>query len=237
MKGKFKPTILILFYFALLTSSANAATLLESADSLFYAKKYTTAFEQYDSAYQTGVVSPSMLLKMAFIKEGLGDHTLALYYLNAYYKLTSNRATLTKMQELAAKNNLSGYEVEDRHFFLNALSKFDLEIQSVLAALILLLSAAIYRSKKRGEMAIGLPVIQLLLVGALLTVSNGWFVPKQAIISTSTFLMTAPSAAAEPVTEVKKGHLVEIVGQSEAWVKIKWEGKDVYIRHAKIKVL
>jgi hypothetical protein len=58
MMRKFKPTILILFYFASFTTVAKPADVLEKADSLFYAKKYTAAFEQYDSALQMGQSSP-----------------------------------------------------------------------------------------------------------------------------------------------------------------------------------
>lgn len=237
MKGKFKLTILILFYLGGFATVAEPAEQLKKADSLFMAKKYTSAFDLYASAYSDGQASPAMLLKMAFIKEGLGDDTQALYYLNKYYSVTADRAVLTKMQELANENQLSGYEVEDRHFFLNALTKYHLVIQLTLVAIILLLTVVIIRSKPKGELPIGVPVIQILLLAVLLTVSNKWLLPKQAIITEATFLMSAPSAASEPIGHVQNGHLVEIIGRTEAWTCIKWEGKDVYVRHAKLRTL
>jgi len=237
MKGKFKPTILILFCLTAFTTVAKPADVLKKADSLFFAKKYTSAFEQYDSAFQMGQASPSMLLKMAFIKEGLGDYTQALYYLNAYYNQTAERPVLLKMQELADENSLAGYKIEDRHFFLNVLTRYDLEIKASLLGVILLLTWVIYKGKKKGDLAIGVPVIQLIFLGLLLTVSNQWLLPNQAIITEKTVLMSAPSAAAEPITPVTKGHKVEIIGQSDAWAKIMWEGRQVYVRATKLKTL
>ena len=237
MIAKFKVTILLLFFIATLSLAATPAEDLAKADSLFFNKKYTEAFEIYQNMMQNNSVSASMLLKMAFIKEGLGDYTSSLYYLHNYYELTNDRSVLVKMSELADKKSLSGYTVEDKHFFLNAINKYKLAIQSVLVALLLLLTVYVYRAKQKNELAIGVPIIQLVLIVALMTVTNGWFQPDQAIISENTFLMSAPSAASEPIGSVSKGHLVVVLEHTEVWTKIQWDEKEVYIRSAKLREL
>jgi len=64
---------------------------IELADSLFNQQKYTQSFEIYNRILKTdNLTSPAMLLKMAYIKEGLGDYSNALYYLNLYYLQTHN---------------------------------------------------------------------------------------------------------------------------------------------------
>src|SRR4051812_48821245 len=77
---------------------------LHKADSLFDSKKYIESFEIYhqilDSSDQ---YSPRMLKKMAFIKEGLGDYTSALYYLNLFYSSNPDNEVLKKMEELGLK--------------------------------------------------------------------------------------------------------------------------------------
>ena len=60
-----------------------------------------------------------MLLKIAYIKEGLGDITSAQYYLNEYYLATSNEQALQKMEDLAEANDLKGYQHNDITFFFN----------------------------------------------------------------------------------------------------------------------
>jgi uncharacterized protein YgiM (DUF1202 family) len=60
---------------------------LVKADSLFEQKKYTESFDLYEQILdEEQLASPKMLLKMAFIKEGLGDYSRALYFLNVYYQ-------------------------------------------------------------------------------------------------------------------------------------------------------
>lgn len=237
MIAKFKASILLLFFITTISAAASPAEDLAKADSLFFNKKYTEAFEIYNDLQQSSSVSPSMLLKMAFIKEGLGDYTSSLYYLHNYYQLTNDRTVLVKMSELADKKSLSGYTVEDKHFFLNAINKYKLEIQLLLAALILLLTVYAFRARSKNELPIGIPVIQLFVGVVLLIITNGWFQPKQAIIKDNTFLMSAPSAASEPIGSVSKGHLVVVLEQTDVWTKIQWDEKEVYIRSAKLREL
>ena len=73
------------------------------ADSLFEANKYTESFEVYNTVLEQGDYTPGMLLKMAFIKEGLGDVSGAMYFLNQYYNLTSNKKVLAKLEEIARR--------------------------------------------------------------------------------------------------------------------------------------
>jgi len=43
------------------------------ADSLFNQRSYKEAMEIYEVNFESGIYSTSMLLKMAFIAEGIGD--------------------------------------------------------------------------------------------------------------------------------------------------------------------
>jgi hypothetical protein len=109
------------------------------ADSLFAQKKYTQSFELYHDIQKSDKkTSSAMLLKMAFIKEGLGDYTNALYYLNLYYLKTYNKRVLKKMENLAEQNKLAGYNYDDAEFFLNLYHQYQLQIDLLLTALILL---------------------------------------------------------------------------------------------------
>jgi len=97
---------------------------LANADSLFALQKYTQSYQLYDSIYSAGFVSPSMLMKMAFIQEGLGDYTMALYYLNDYYTITSNELVLEKMENLAEKHSLMGYDYSDTDYFISVYHEY-----------------------------------------------------------------------------------------------------------------
>src|SRR5688572_16230256 len=96
------PTFLLVF--SLQSSFAQVSShRLKTADSLFATKLYTQSFEHYEEILLQKQYTPAMLLKMAFIQEGLNHIGRALYYLNLYYLATKDKTTLDKIQELANK--------------------------------------------------------------------------------------------------------------------------------------
>src|SRR5690242_11290095 len=84
---------------------------LKMADSLYVKKQYTQSLELYQQIFDAHTYSPAMLLKMAFIEEALGQNPKALYYINLYYDITHDVTALHKMDDMATRYNLSGYEL------------------------------------------------------------------------------------------------------------------------------
>jgi hypothetical protein len=123
-----------LFY---LQNEASVEEKLPLADSLFNNKKYTEAYAIYNDLLDEGRASSSMLLKMAFIREGLGDYSGALYHLNLNYLKTSSKRVLLKMEDLAKKHNLVGYEYTDYDYFLSFYYKYQLQITLAVLSLVL----------------------------------------------------------------------------------------------------
>ncbi len=234
MIEKLKTIVFIGICFLSVCAFSQGKNSLEKADSLFMSKKYTQAFELYDAQFESGKVTPAMLLKMAFIKEGLRDHVSALYFLNQYYFLTADKSVLYKMEELAEEQNLSGYQVGDSDFFQTNLLRFQDEIVLALAFISLFLLIATISSSRKDRMPIGLPIVQVLVLGALLVSSNGLFQSEEAIIKDNAVLMTGPSAAAEPLEVVEPGHKLQLLDESDVWVKVNWEGEQVFIRKSKL---
>src|SRR5688572_27638649 len=106
--------IIILFLFLLLGLRQEAYTQpatgrLQVADSLFSNHQYTQAFDYYQQIlHQDEQYSPQMLLKMAFIQEGLRNYTQAIYFLHLYHAKHPSRAALRKIEELARSHKLTG---------------------------------------------------------------------------------------------------------------------------------
>ena len=124
--------------------------LLSNADSLYLKKQYTQSFELYQSLYTDGRYSPAMLLKMAYIQEGLGHVSLSLYYLNLYYLASGDSQVLNKLQELASKNKLEGYEYSEMNQkIMFTLKKYSLHISGMLAVIVIFLLTIIYRQRKK----------------------------------------------------------------------------------------
>ncbi|MEM8566656.1 MAG: SH3 domain-containing protein [Bacteroidota bacterium] len=210
------------------------------ADSLFEAKKYTESFEIYDYLLEVeNASSPSMLLKMAFIREGLNDYSGALYYLNTYYLKTSDRRALTKMEAMATKKSLEGYAFTDYDFFLTNFYKYYNVIVFALLALAILMLALVYRLKvqlKQSPIAPAI-VMVILLAGLFYTLNFGRDYNRAIVTSSDTYLMSGPSAGSEVVDILDKGHRLSFSDTKDVWVKVKWKEGTAYIKKDKLQYL
>lgn len=208
------------------------------ADSLFNQKKYTQSFDLYSEIYATNdKVSPAMLLKMAFVKEGLGDYANALYYLNLYYLKTYDKKVLKKMETLAEEHKLSGYEYDDAEFFLNIYQKYQLQIDLFVISLVLLIfGILLYQKRKLKQLSPFTAYSYIALLVLLFILNNFAREQQKAIISTDrVYLMKGPSPGADVVDIVSYGHRVNILGHQDVWVEISWDDKSVYVKEFNLK--
>ncbi|MEM7110179.1 MAG: SH3 domain-containing protein [Bacteroidota bacterium] len=210
------------------------------ADSLFNAKKYTESFEIYDYLLEVeNASSPAMLLKMAFIREGLNDYSGALYYLNTYYLKTSDRRALNKMEEMAAKKGLEGYAFTDYDFFLTNFYHYYNVIVFGLLALAILMLALVYRLKVHLKQSPVAPavIMVLLLAGLFYTLNFGRDYNRAIVTSSDTYLMSGPSAGSEVVDIVDKGHRLSYSETKDVWVKVHWKENTAYVKQDKLRYL
>ncbi len=206
---------------------------IKLADSLFAQKKYTQSYELYDSIYHIGKLrSPAMLLKMAYIREGLGDYTMALYYLYDYYIQTSDEFALEKMEALANIHNLAGYNYSDKEYFLSVYHEYYDQVIMVLGAIALLFLSGIawqrfhLHRKPVGNFII-FSIVSFLLV-YILNIGIGY---QEAIVThPNSYAMNEPSSSADVVDILAQGHKIEITGESDVWYKIEWNETEVYIK-------
>ncbi len=228
---------LIILAFTPCASSAIGS--LEYADSLFNAKKYTTAFQYYDSLHQQGKVSPAMLLKMAFIKEGLNEVSTSLYYLNQYYIYTKDERCLSKMNQLAEKFELEGYE-QNQEKWLKSIIYLNKNViaLSILGLPILLLVIFIFRFYK-----FNIKTYTLLISSIIIIMFGAVFLylmqptSKGIIHAKTCYLMAGPSAGADVIAQVRDGHRVSILKLDDIWARIKWEDQIAYVRKDQVYLL
>ncbi len=208
---------------------------LSTADSLFIKKQYTQSFEIYQSLHQGGTYSPAMFLKMAFIQEGLGHISLSAYYLNLYYLSSGDEHVLEKLQELATKNNLEGYEQSETNKIFFILQKYSNYISGVLAAFIILLLAIMYRQRKKEIKSISLGVLTMIVIAILaLQINLSNESPSVIITDSNTYLMSGPSAGANVITLVREGHKLKVKDKKDVWLKVEWLDKYVYIKENQV---
>jgi hypothetical protein len=210
---------------------------LSRADSLFTQQKYTEAFLLYDSIYEQGYASPSMILKMAFIQDGLGNYPKALYFLNEYYEMTADREVLGKIQEIATNKELEGYQLNDLDYFQVLLTKYKTPLMFLLLSAALLLVVYIFKKSGKGERPLAAAVLQVVVLALLFAVNNMKYDVAGIVMADNTLLRSGPSAGAEPLTLIGKGHRLKVIERDEAWTKVIWEGEQAYIRNGRIAII
>jgi hypothetical protein len=210
---------------------------LNAADSLFAQRQYTQSLEIYKQIFDESAYSPAMLLKMAYVEEGLGQTAMSLYYLNIYYRLTRDDRALEKMEQTATAYQLKGYEITPFDRFLLFLTVYQFRITGILAIATLLFGIATFLTSEKA-MSRFLVVAQFVFAAALLFMINIDFRQDAAIVSKSpTYIMSGPSSGSNVVAVVSAGHRLDVNDRRDVWVKVEWEGVDGWVKESVLLTL
>ncbi|WP_342352509.1 hypothetical protein [Algoriphagus ratkowskyi] len=203
---------------------------IEKADSLFNSRSYKEAMEIYDFKYQSGIYSPAMLLKMAFIAEGIGDNERATLYLSKYYDLDPNPQAITKIKSLTGQSSLVGYEVSDGQRFLIFLTEYQTYIVGVLTLFLMLSIITSWITGRKSEKTQTYwPTILLILM--IFVANNFLNGPRTGLITSSpTYIVSKPTAGGDLVDMVEPGHRIRIKSSKDIWYEVEWKNERAYIK-------
>ena len=210
-----------------ISSQADTGSLF-NADSLFQSKNYQEALVIYESILiEDQAYSPAMLLKMAFISEGMGDYPKTILYLSKYYEHNPNPQIPSKIKELTNQNSLVGYSMSDSEQFMSILRDNGQLITAVLGLLLILsLVALVLNGFKTGY-----AVASLFLIGMAALSNNFLHKPQTGIVTGSpSLIMDHPSAGGNLIRQVGSGHRVVIKSSVDMWYKVEWGDQTAYIR-------
>ncbi len=210
------------------------------ADTLFQKGNYTEALAIYSDFFeQRQQASTQMLLKMAFIHEGLEQYAEALYYLSLYYRQRPSFEGLAHMEALAQRASLSGYEYSEFDFFRAFYHRYFEEISLGLLGIglccFLVLSYTVVRRWQVAQYYFIILLIFLILAFSVIVFTKQ--PPKGVISKNQTYLMDAPSAASKVSQIINKGHKVKILGQQDVWYKLAWGERTVYVHQNNLKFI
>lgn len=229
-------SVFLVMFFSVQGFSQTSSHRLRTADSLFQAKRYTQSFQHYEEMLKQKQFTPAMLLKMAFIKEGLLQIGESMYYLNLYFIATHDETALDKMKELASKYNLEGYEASETDKLLTSYyDNYNYISLGVLAMLVFAFALTFYtRFRLKRTPVVSFTVVAFFVATLFVHLFYGERIQTGIITNTSTYLMAGPSAAANVIEIINDGHKVEVVGQKDVWLKIKWAGDVAYVKKGTI---
>ena len=204
---------------------------LQQADSLYEKKQYTQSLEHYQAILGRKEYTPSMLLKMAYIEEGLGRVGQALYYLDLYYLATNDKLVQEKMEELSTKFNLKGYENTDATLVLSFYHDYREYISVALAALTVFFLSLLFYWRNKGKRLVAARFCMFTIVALLLVhVNFGERISTGIIGEPNTFLMEGPSPGSSVISVVNEGHRVEVIGKVDVWYEVMWNDNTAFVR-------
>ena len=206
------------------------STALAKADSLFEAGAYEQAYPVYRRVLrQEQLVSSRLLLRMAYIQEGLEHYPAALYYLSLAQARQPRLATWRKMTELAQNYRLTGYATTWQQQFSITLRRYYYRILQVLLVVAVAGGTLLLVRRRHTQTTwwsvyggyVGLAVVYLNLFGP----------EKVGIVSRpSAAIMEAPSPGASWLTTAAAGDRLIVLGQRDIWYEVQWRGQSAYIR-------
>ena len=208
---------------------------LEEGDLLFSQKKYLPALEKYEALLQEGRFSEQMLLKMAYVAEASNQFPKALYFLSLYHKHYPSIQNLKKMRDLADAHEIKGYEITDYDYVATLYHQNQLLLLG-LGVLVVLSGIGLLFWLKRRASNLTFPSFVLILFTALFVgIFFFDFPQEQAIVqSEEALLMKGPGAGSDLIEKITGGHRVEPLEKHDIWRKIKWEGREVFIRESNL---
>ncbi len=235
----FKISAFLVIFLTFLVKPANAQadkTTLATADSLFQKQHYTDAFDLYEQILHEQLYSPQMLLKMAYIKEGLHDYTGAMYYLHLFYTKEPSRSVLRKMEELAQAHRLQGYEYNDLLFFKTQFSKHYMRMLELMLLAAVVTATVMFFKWRKGhrfsktfQISYTLYLLFILYYINFLNLGDAGIITKNHVA-----IMSAPSAGGSWLATATEGHKVPIRGEQDIWYEIEWKGQKAFIRKSNL---
>ena len=226
----------VIFIFLILISSHSRGNenLLFKGDSLFDLKKYSKAKKYYDSLYfNKELYTNSMLLKLAFIENDLGNFEKSIYYLSKYKKKNDNEIINQNLFNLISENDLITYEKSDFDYLVEIYStKKQYVVISILFILLAVFLLNIIR-RKRNQKIIFVKTFFTLSVIVLLMI-NIRGVQEGIILYENTFVMNNPSSGSDVYQIIRKGEKIKINSESEVWYEVELENQKKYIRKKNI---
>jgi len=215
------------------TAFSDSLKELKTADSLFAMAKYTEAEILYKKNFTEGKKNnQNLLLKLAFLSEKRNNYTSCLYFLSKLSLTNPSRRLFEKMDNLAAEQNLTGYEFDDYNYFIIFYRRYGDYIPILLLTLGLYIVFIMVLKTRRNESILPIHKISTLVyLFIILAVINIPSLYKTAVIARdNTFLREDPSSASGVVEVVKKGHKLILFGSVDHWNRVMWNNKIVYIR-------
>jgi len=144
---------------------------------------------------------------------------------------TQDQTAADKMEELAKKFNLIGYENSDQ---IKIFSLYQQNAQyisfAIVAFSIFLMSALLYLKRKKQRAIFPAVALIIILVAFAIHINLDTFFTSGIISSPHTYIMSGPSSGADIVAVIDEGNRFDLMGKNDVWLKIDWNGETAFVK-------
>lgn len=207
------------------------------ADSLFDSKNYTDAKFLYDNLYfEKKIESQDLILKLAYVNEGLKKYEWTLYFLEQFLKVNpEDEKTKEKILKIAENNKFKGFEISDvKHIKAFIFLYKDYLLGGLVTLILILFGINIFFRKNKM-------IAQILILSFVILSLSYWISYqesfKEAIIINDALLMDSPSAAGQLIQKIKPGHKATILKNIDVWSEIMIGKNSYFIKTSQLKII
>lgn len=226
--------------FLFLSVDVSAQRELHRADSLFAIGQYLAAQDLYKiNLVSQNQFRPNALLKLAYIAELNGDYTQSLYYLSVLSKIVPSEAIYQKMEAIALKQRLTGYDFNDFEYLVLYVKKYGqwLYLFLVFVAGYILFELFVKYRKSESITFIPKAIVVLFLMGLVGVLNLGSLYEEGIVATNPTFLREKPSSASAVKGLIGKGNKVIVLGGRDHWKLVWLRGEFVYIKQENLLLI
>jgi hypothetical protein len=227
-----------------LSQSAHAQRfILPQADSLFLIGQYQPSaklYEKYLNQIGTTAYVPTVVYyKLAYAAEQRNDYARALYYLSVIYGRSPRQSVLNQLSEIAAAQQLSGYESDDLGFVIIFFRRYALYFILFLLIVGIYAYGVLIYKKSQGQYIRQRHkwIVSLYLTGLLLLLHLPEAYQIAIVNQEKAYLRQAPSSAAPVQSIILKGNKVNVLSSQDEWLRIWWNKQVFFIRKRDVWVV
>jgi hypothetical protein len=214
------------------TLFSRAETILQKADSLYAAQRFSAAADLYrQSLFEERKISKADLLKLAFIEEGRDNEVMSIYYLHQLYLLQPLQQVKAKIEEMAGLSKLQGYSIDEADYAWFLYRRYAPWVEKGLFGMAFMLFCFLLYRKIKGVSLGYSPIFTLIFLSASAYFLNISLPYKRAIVGgEKMLLMSGPSSASTLLGTIDRGHRLEWIGQQDVWYEVKWNEKKGWVK-------
>ena len=198
----------------------------------FKDEQFTDARDAYENVYAEGVYTETMLYRLAFIHENLGNFPKAIYYLKKIRQEFGGQNLDEKIVQLFRKNGTSRYMARDFwNSYLLFFNHWGWLVWGIMILSVGWLSYYYFSGKQilpsfHKHITLGTAVA--FGFSFLLLLHYLFFVPERGVIIHPTSFYNFPSFGADSqLFALSPGETIEILGEEDIWIEVE-AGKNKY---------